>query len=432
MEVKLKKMSQPVLITVKEDADTFIKRKDKTYNTIRKNLPQLEGFRKGNIPRNIAEKNFDIEQLYKNLIDEIYLQVAAQYNIVSSSDFNFFGDLTNDKSDFTMSFKAELKPDVKLPVIENLDLSYVEPTVDEDAIQNKITADLAKKDKIVDSDKQILHNFDVAVIDFEGILHGEEKPFKGGTAKDYKICINELQNGKHQFIDNFEDQMIGMKIDEERIIDVTFPEDYRDKTKAGKRAKFNVKLNLIKQKVKQELNEEFAIGMGYKSVDDYKEEVKKELFKVKKKNYDDNFKRIVINSIKEKSKFAPIPDAMVNDEIARNWNNYLTRLGKTEKEFLKNNANGKVYFYDNNNDQASETVRITLILENIAKKYNITTNKKEVEEHVNSLSKLLLYDDEKKAAMIEKMATNKEQYKLMENMRLNEKAIDFVVDIFKK
>jgi len=153
---------------------------------------------------------------------------------------------------------------------------------------------------------------------------------------------------------------------------------------------------------------------------------------MKKKNYDDNFKRIVIGSIKEKCKFSPIPEVLVNDEITKNWNSYLMKLGKNEKDFLKGNVDAKTNFYDNNRDQALETVKITLVLESIVKKYNIITNEKEVEEHIKDLSKMLSYDDDKTNKMLNASMTNKRQYKLMEKMKLNEKAIDFVVNMFKK
>lgn len=432
MEVNVEKMSQPVMITVKEDAESFTKRKDKTYNIIKKTLPKIKGFRKGNAPRDIAEKNLDVEKLYKSLIDDIYLQIAKQYHIIGADNFNFFGNLKDDKSEFTMTFKAELKPDVKLPTIENLDLTYIEPSVTEEDVLAKIVVDLAKEDKIEDSDKDTLDNLDIAVIDFEGILDGEKKPFKGGTAKGYNVCVNEDKDGKKQFIDNFEDKMVGMKIGEERIVNVKFPDDYRDNTKAGKKVKFNVKLNKIKNKIKQELIEEFAIGRGHKSVEEYKKSMKQSMFETKKKDYENNLRRIAINAIKEKAKFTPIPESMVIDEINKNWSSYLARLGKTEEDLLKENKEAKLYFYDSNKDQAGETVKITMILEKIIEKYNITATKKEVEEHVLSLSSILSYDDERKEKVMKTMATNIQQFNLMKSMKLNEKAMDFVVDMFKK
>jgi len=432
MDVKLEKMSQPVLITIKETAEEFTKRKEKTYNIIKKTLPKIKGFRQGNIPRDIAEKTYDIEKLYKSLIDDIYLQISAEYNVVSADNFNFFGDLKNDKSDFTITFKAELKPDIKLPVIENLDLIYTEPKVDKEEIENKIVIDLAKEDKIVDSEKKILDNLDVAIIDFEGILEGEKKPFKGGTAKDYNICVNEKKDGKTQFIGDFEDQIVGMKISEQKDINVIFPDDYRDATKSGKKVKFIVKLNGIKQKIKQELNEEFVKSKGHKTIELYKKDIEEIMLKSKKKSYDDNFKRISINMIKEKSKFSPIPESMVIEETNKNWNSYLTRMGKTEEQILKDNSEAKIYFYDNGHEQSLETVKITMVLEKIIEKYKITTIKKEVEKYVSNLSSVLSYDDEKKSKVMDGLKKNPRQFKLMESMQLNEKAMDFVMDIFKK
>jgi len=107
-------------------------------------------------------------------------------------------------------------------------------------------------------------------------------------------------------------------------------------------------------------------------------------------------------------------------------------LGKTQEQLLKDNSDAKIYFYDSNRDQAHETVKITMVLEKIIKENNITATKKEVEDHVLGLSSVLSYDDDRTSKVMDGMKKNPQQFKLMESMRLNEKAMNFVVDMFKK
>lgn len=430
MDIRTETMPTPTKYIVTLDSEDVEKRKNECYEKIKSQI-EVPGFRKGSVPQDVAENRLGIEKIYKPMIDQVFRDIlAVEPNIVSSSDFKFFGDLKK-KSTFTIEFVADIKPLVKLPELDTIKIEKIENKLLESDIKEAIATEIKKLETIVDSDKEILENFDVAVIDFEGKLEGQENPFKGGTAKGYQIKINEIVNGQKQFIDNFEDQLIGMKKEETRQVFVTFPANYRETTLAGKKAMFVVTLKAIKQKITPEYDDTFAKAKGFDSIKLYEDDLKLKLADEKEKNTKEAFKKQVLTSLINKAGISPIPKAMIDSENEKEWNAFLRRMGKTEEQIVKENKLSKESFFEHYTQRSVEAIKAALVLEQASKDFGILVTDDEIVNYTIKVSNMLKYDSNKQEKIKEELRANKQQFKLMQTAALNEKTIEFLVNEFK-
>jgi len=426
MEIKTEKMPTPVKYIVTVDADDMENRKKKTYEQLKPDIV-LPGFRKGNVPQDVAESHLGVERLYKTTMDDIFRDVVdLEQTIISSSSFKFYGDLKK-KVPFIVEFIAEVRPTVKLASLDKIrdTVKIEEVSVSEDDLKKKIELEIKRSEIIQDTTKEVLENLDVAVIDFEGCLAGETKPFKGGIAKGYQIRVNEIVNGQKQFVGNFEDQLIGMKINETRQVNVTFPTNYRETSLAGKNAVFIVTLKFIKTKIIPEYNEQFARTKGFDTLETYEQSLKKQLLEVKQKNEIDALKRKIVIELIAHSEISPIPQIMIDRENENEWSAFQKRMGKTEEQLEKEKIS-KESFFDRASLKSIEMLKASLVLEQVAKDYYITATEDEVVKYCLRISNFLKFDEKREEKIKEELKTNKHQYRLMEIRTINEKTVEFL------
>jgi len=423
------KLSTPSKVSVKVDAQYIKNAKEKKFNAIKDQI-EIPGFRKGTITREIAESKLGVEKLYRSIIDEIFYEVKKQHSIVHAEKFMILGTL-KDNEPLDIEFIAELKPTVKLVELDKITLEYNPDSVATEE-EIKCAIELAQKEleTLEDSDKKVLDNLDIAILDFQGTLEGEKEPFKGGTAKNFKIVVNKIVNGQKQFIDTFEDQLVGMTIDETRNINVSFPDDYRDKTKCGKKVTFVVTLKAIKKSIIFE-GEDLAKGKGFSSYEEFNKYLKQSISDNKQKSYDDDFKKTIINTITSKCEISPLPSKMVEDECERQWMSYLTRLGKTEEELIKQDKYAKERFFDNNFKTAVETIKTSLVFESIAADRKMDVSLEEIKEYLTKVFNIFQYSQEKRDNLFKKLETNQQQFETTKVTALNEKVMEFLFSYFK-
>jgi trigger factor len=425
MQVTVEELSKPVKITIVEEADVITKLKQEIFEQSKSKLPAIKGFRQGTAPKEIAEKHFGVENLYKKIIDDLYLKAVEEHNVVSGKDFKIYGEF-KDGNQLVIEFVAELKPTVELANIETLSIKKEIPEATEKDVDDAVKLDLTRAAKFEDIESDGLKNYDVAVMDYEGTLEGEKKPFNGGSAKEYRLEI-DLANKK--FVDTFEDQLIGMKIGEERKIQVTFPIDYRDKTKAGKKACFIVKLNAIKKKIEAILNDDFAKLKGFNDLHEYKNNIRGRIVNNKTNQIEDEFKRDIMKQLILNSKISPVPVEMFEREFDKHWNAFLNRIGKNEKEYLKEQKSGKEYYRVNQTPYILEMIKADLVLEATCNVHKIEASKDDCVVYINNCSKTFNYDEDRKQALI-KGLENEKQLKFIQKSALNEKAVKFLTEFF--
>ena len=275
-KVEKTKNANEVKIELTVEAQKFEEAIKKVYFQSAKyfNIP---GFRKGKAPLQIVEKYYGKEIFYEDAFNELapeVLEEAVKENnleIVSRPEI----DITQIEKGKDLIFTAvmQTKPEVELGKYKGIEIKKIEYNVTDEDIDHELHHMQEHNSRLVNVENRPVEKGDTTVIDFEGFVDGVA--FDGGKAEGH-----ELEIGSNTFIPGFEDQIIGMKMDEEKDINVKFPDEYFSKDLAGKDATFKVKLHEIKKKELPKLDDEFAKDV---SEFDTLEELKKDIKEKKEK-----------------------------------------------------------------------------------------------------------------------------------------------------
>ena len=361
---------------------------DHAFDVVIKDV-EIKGFRKGQAPRNVYEKKYGVESLYEEAINhvlqETYYNAVVENNIevVAQPKIDLDPNKIERGKDFTYRVTVAVKPEIKLGDYQGIEVSVLEPVASDEEVNQEVARLLEQHAEMVVKEEGTLENGNTAVFDFSGSVDGVK--FDGGTAENYELVI-----GSGNFIPGFEEQMVGMKSEEEKDVVVTFPEDYQEKSLAGKEAVFAIKLHEIKERIVPELNEEFITDLNeeeVKTVEDYKAKVKKDLEASKEAQNKQHIRTSVINKVVENAEF-DVPEEMILDETNRglensknqikqyglDWNTYLQYMGKTEEEVKEELK-----------EQAKKTLSEQLVIEAIAANEDFEVTKEEIEEKYNEI-----------------------------------------------
>ena len=234
----------------------------------------IQGFRKGKAPRKVIEKNYGDTIFYDDAFEHV---VSKEYNdfLKANEDVNpvdyphvTVNKITADGVEATLV--VDLMPEIKLGKYEGITIEKKPVNVTAEQIDTEVERLMNAHARYVESDKEAAMG-DFATIDFSGSIDGVK--FEGGTAEDFR-----LELGSHSFIDNFEEQICGMKVGEEKDITVKFPDQYPAKELAGKNAVFAIKVKKVEKKEVAEINDKFISDTTeFESLDEYKKDVKAKL-----------------------------------------------------------------------------------------------------------------------------------------------------------
>lgn len=347
----------------------------------------IPGFRKGKAPMNIVEKYYGAEIFYEDAFNEIATQAydeALDENKIDAVSKPVVDVIQMEKGkDVIFTAVVQVKPEVQLGKYKGIDIKKIEYPVTEEDIEKEIKKMQEKNSRLITIEDRALENGDIATIDFEGFVDGVA--FEGGKAEGH-----ELEIGSGTFIPGFEEQLVNMKIDEEKEIKVTFPKEYFSKDLAGKEATFKVKLHEIKKKELPKLDDEFAKDASeFDTLDELKEDLKKKLEKQNEEKTKFETEEAVVKALCENVK-VDIPSGMIDAEVERMYKDfenrlsyqglkmeqYLKMLGKTEEEVKKE--------YE---PQAQEGIKTRLAIEAVVKAEKIEATDKEVEDKLKEMAK---------------------------------------------
>ena len=248
-------------------AEEFDKALDKAFEKCNAKVT-IKGFRQGKAPRSAYEKNFGVESLYDDALNfilnekvsEIYANQELAKEIVGQFEPAIESEERIEKGKgFTVSLTFDVYPEVNLPQYKGIEVTAQVLEATEEEIDNAVKAVVKKDASMQAKEEQVIAKGDYATFDFVGSVDGVE--FPGGKADNY-----ELQIGSGQFIPGFEDQMIGMKAEETKDVNVTFPENYGEASLAGKAAVFKVTVHEVKEEVYPELTDEYVQGLNIEGV----------------------------------------------------------------------------------------------------------------------------------------------------------------------
>ena len=388
MECKVEKTenANEVKLNVTIEASKFDEAIKKVYFKSAKyfNIP---GFRKGKAPMNIVEKYYGKEIFYEDAFNEVVpeeLEKAVEENkleVVSRPDIEVTQIGKGQDLIFTAVFQT--KPEAELGKYKGVEIKKIEYKVTDEDIDHELGHMQEHNSRLVSVDDRPVEKGDIANIDFEGFVDGVA--FDGGKAEGH-----DLEIGSNTFIPGFEDQVIGMKIDEEKDINVKFPDEYFSKDLAGKDATFKVKVNEIKKKELPELDDEFAKDV---SEFDTLKELKASIKEKQQKQNDERAKYetqdAVIKAVCENMK-VEIPSGMIETETENmlkdmeqrlayqglKLDQYLQIMGKTKEDMQKE--------YE---PEAIEAIKSRLALEAVIKAEKIEVADVDVEEKMKEMAK---------------------------------------------
>ena len=416
MDVKVEKTENKneVKLSFTVEAGKFEEAMNKVYTKTAKyfNIP---GFRKGKAPMQLVERQYGSEIFYEDafneLAPEVYDAAIKENNIeaVSRPDI----DITQMEKGKDLIFTAtvQTKPEVSLGKYKGIEIKKIEYNVSDEDVNHELGHMQERNSRLVSVEDRAVETGDTTVIDFEGFVDGV--PFDGGKAEGH-----ELEIGSNTFIPGFEDQIIGMKIDEEKDINVKFPDDLK-----GKDAVFKVKLHEIKKKELPELDDEFAKDVSeFDTLEELKNSIKEKIETENKSKEKYETEEEAIKTVCENTQI-DIPNGMIETEIDNmvkdiegrlsyqglKLEQYLQMIGKTETELRKEFE-----------EQAERSVKSRLVLEAVVEAEKLEASEEELTEKIKEMAKQY----------------NKEEKELLENEQLKsyiaesmktEKAIDFIV-----
>ena len=352
------------------------------YESIKPNV-EIDGFRKGHVPQKQYEQKFGVESLYEDALNHVFghkFNEAVQdrtFTIVGDPDIDL--DITKvvRGEEFEFSFIAPIKPDVTLGQYKEIEVEAEDVSVTDEEVEQAIEAELKKAEVLKDKEDGALEEGDTAIFDFKGIKDGVA--FEGGTAENYQLEI-----GSGQFIPGFEEQMVGMKQEEEKSIDLTFPEDYHAEDLAGANVTFEVKLWEIKVKVRPELNDQFVRSLdkeGVKTVEEYREFLRNDILAAKEAQERARVTDSVILKASENSTLN-IPPQMIkyeSDQYKQQLTQQAMQYGLDLETYISFTGQTLEQFNEQVDKQSELRIRQMLTIEAIIQKEGINATKEEIE-----------------------------------------------------
>ena len=386
MNVKVEKKENSVVeIEFTMYKEQFNAELDKAFKQNAKKF-KVPGFRNGMVPRAVVEKTYGEGVLYEfvieNTVDEAYRTavVENELEIVSRPELDI-KQIGKDK-DFVFVVTVCVKPEAKVADYKGIEVKKVSTRVTKKEVEEELERIREKNARIVTVEDRDLKDGDISVIDFEGFVDGVA--FDGGKGENFELTI-----GSGQFIPGFEDQMVGMKIGEERDVNVKFPEEYHAENLAGKDATFKVKLHEIKEKVLPELDDEFAKDVSeFDTLEEYRKDLNKKVKERKENQAKATKEQEAIEKFIEKVEVV-IPDGMIDEEVEKmveemnanlsyqglNIDQYLQYMGITLEDYKKEMR-----------VQAEKRIKLNLGLEAVAKEEKVEVSDEEIDAKIKELS----------------------------------------------
>ena len=387
MNVKVDKQeNSKVVLEFTMDKETFEKELDKAFHKNAKYF-KVPGFRNGKVPRNVVEKVYGEGVLYETVIednvDDEYRKAVEDNKLEVVSKPELDVKQIGKGKDLIYTVTLFVKPEATVKKYKGLEVKKIDSKVSKKDVDAAIESDRQKNARVVSVDDRDLQKDDISTIDFEGFVDGVA--FEGGKAENFELTI-----GSGQFIPGFEDQLIGMKIGEEREINVTFPKEYHAENLAGKPAIFKVKLISIKSKILPELDDEFAKDVSeFETLADYRKDVEKKVKKQKQESAKNQKEIAVIDKLVENTEVV-IPESMIDDEVESMSNQFASNLayqGLDLKTYCMYMNTTEEEFKKNLRPEAEKNVKLKLALDAIEKLEDIKVEAKEIDEKIDELKK---------------------------------------------
>ncbi len=352
------------------DKETMNSYMDKKYEEIKGSV-NLKGFRPGKVPKEILKRQFG-KAVFGEVLDKVLKETstkALEENKIKPAgqpklDLKTYGE---DK-DLEYVLSVTELPKVEIKSLENIKFDEYTVKIDDSETDKRIK-EIAKNQpnfKEVSPDTKAKKG-DLVSLDYNATVDG--KDFKGSEGKNTQLTL-----GKDLFLKGFDDQLIGVKKDDEKIVEATLPENFPEKELVNKKAKFNCKILSVKQSEEVKIDDDFAKNLGAKDLKDLKTLISKQINDEYKNSLDQLSKNQILKEI-EKIKIDEVPENLVEEEVK------ILSQGMQEEEAKKNKKNFE--------EKAKTRIKTGLILNEFGEKNQIKVTEQEVQAEVQKQLRMM-------------------------------------------
>jgi trigger factor len=395
-------------------ADVFEKEYDGRIRHLSK-TQRVDGFRPGKVPASVIAKRFGAaveQEVAGEIMQRHFFEAVVAEKLNPAGAPQVTPKERKKGEDFVFTAKFEVYPEITLKALEELSVEKESAEVTDQDLETMITT-LRKQHATWNTVDREAANDDQVALDFEGSIDGEV--FEGGKAENFQIVL-----GSGRMIPGFEDGILGHKAGEEFTIDVNFPEEYHAENLKGKAAQFAIKLHKVQEQELPEITPEFVKQFGVESgeLESLKADVKKNMSRELEQTLKNNTKDTVLSALVEANDIE-VPKALVESEIDVLRKQAIERYGKQMDPKNLPELPAELF-----TEQAEKRVKVGLLLGEVIKANEIKADQDKVMELIESAASAY----EKPAEVIEYYKNHKELMQNMENVALEEQAIDFIIE----
>ncbi len=385
-------------LTVEVKGEAFSKAVDAAFAKNMKKIT-IPGFRKGKAPRAMVEKMYGKGMFYEDAMNALYPEAysaavdEAGIKPVDSADVEVLE--VNDEG-FTFKATVTTKPVPELGEYKGLSAVKAAVEVTDEQIEHQFAHLRDQYARVIEVTDRAAKLGDIADINFEGFVDGVA--FEGGKGENYPLTL-----GSGSFIPGFEDQIVGHSVGEEFDVNVTFPEEYGEKSLAGKAAVFKVKLNGLKERQLPEVDDEFAKDVSeFDTLDAFKQDMKAKMLASAEEKANSDFENKLLEQVVANMK-VEVPDCMIESrirELMQDFGMRMSQQGLSLKDFLQYSGQNEEQFKETFRPQAESQVKTRLAMEAIAAAEQLAATDEEVEEEYKKLAEQYHMEIEKLRGLI--------------------------------
>ena len=423
MAVKSEQVEKNLIkLTFEVSSEDFAKAINRAYAKNAKKY-SVPGFRKGKVPKSIVEKYYTEAVFYDDAVNDVlpdaYEAAVKETGIEAAARPEF--DVEEIKKGEPVVFTALVttKPDVELGEYIGVKVKKIEHNVSESDVEKEVKAAQEKNARLIPAGNKKVKKGSIVTIDFLGSVDGVE--FEGGKGENY-----DLEIGSNTFIPGFEDQLVGKKEGEDVDVNVTFPEEYHEKSLAGKDALFKVKIKEHKTKELPEINDDFASEVSeFDTLEEYKNSIRERLTKDAEERVKRETENAVVDAVCDGAKIE-IPAAMISEQAERMVEDFAQRLqyqGLDIESYIKYTGSDIEQMKESFKPQAEKQLKTMLVLEAISKKEAISVTDEEVNDKICEMAKQYNMEADK----LKELMQEKDIENLKDEISVN-KVIDMLVN----
>jgi len=422
MSLQVEKLEKSMArLTIEVSAEELEKAIENAYKKNRNKI-SIPGFRKGKAPRRMIEQIYGKEIFYEDaanaLIPDAYDQALEECteDVVSSPQI----DVTQLEAGKPFIFTAEvvLKPEVKLGKYKGIEVDKIDISASEEEVEAALNKERESNARTITIEDRPVKDGDMTIIDFEGFVDGVA--FEGGKGENYPLTI-----GSGAFIPGFEEELIGVNLNEETDVNVTFPEDYQSEELAGKAVVFVCTVREIKEKELPPLDDEFASEVSeFDTLEEYKEDIRTKISEKKEQEAKNQKEEAVVDAVIEEA-FMEIPEAMIQTQQQQMLEDFAQRIqsqGLNVEQYMEITGMTQAGLAEQMRPQALKRIQSRLVMEAVAAEEGMTATEEDVDAEIVKMAEVYRMETDKVMELLGE--GGRKQVK--EDICVN-KAVDFVV-----